>query len=389
MPEIYCPNCMKARKIALVLTTGENAGLTCPRCHRLYPLDGKEVTSNIKTASPYGGGGSAQTPGAPGGSPFGSGGNNGSGINPRSTDEGLNSVIERTHQGVVDSDMAHDETMNIEKRLNPSHAYAEEDAIPYDLSHEERKRLRLLKEVQRREKFYNDALRSVDQNSVPYIKKHFLPKPEHMVSREDTLEQRRRNTNVKNPLEDTLPPQVKPERVHSILSSTRYSAMMNRFTDPFNVELDEDEGGEDGDRFDKKRMTEDYMGNSTTVMSNDDLERNLGLENTNNWSGAGGGMQTDGPNTNTLMGTYAEEPGIHPAADSDPTPSPRDGLENNPNLGTQVKLDALHKSKPQGSPKDPNVPRSWDEVNRGESRGVADKYNLQDTSLRTPYSPHI
>lgn len=169
---------------------------------------------NIRLAYYGGVGGSGSGPWQPGGSPIGRGGSNPGGwdINSFVADKSFDAHIERVRNPAPD-----DPERNIEKRIEHFHQYNESDSIPYNLTPEERRRLKLREFIRLKNQYLEDAANRIDTNSVGYINENYGPKEEHITSIEELLSSRRKYEDgkiVRHKYEDAVPDTIKPERVH-------------------------------------------------------------------------------------------------------------------------------------------------------------------------------
>jgi hypothetical protein len=191
----------------------------CPRCHSQYELnDGKIVTAqfggNIAKPTMYG----------PGSSPLFKGlSNKNRGTNTR-FETSIDTIISRTHRPAP-----LDPERNVEKRLEQFHVHSEDDLIPYELDIKERARLKVKKDIRRREKFYEDAANRIEENSVEFIKEHFHPAPEQLQSLEESLSSRRKYEKIKEKsiTEDEASEQIQPSRRHTVARNTAITTVFD------------------------------------------------------------------------------------------------------------------------------------------------------------------
>ena len=338
--------------------------LVCPRCFA------SEKKENIKTAQFGGTTGGQPSSWAPGASPFASGAGSAKnrGINDFTADVPMDGIISRTHNPAPI-----DEHRNMEKRLEVYHKHQnEDDMIPYWLTPEEREKLRIKKELRRRHKNNQMSQEQVDKNSVPYIKKHFAPSPEHLT----TLEQQliglhKYKPNTKMKWEDELPPIIQPERIHTsqVVNHGRTSPFMN---------LRDDEEENAAPNFDNLKM-EYPIGTQgiKTLTKGSELDQYLDGAFRANWGGA------EGPREKTLLDyPAADQIGPHSVghgSDNEQS-SPISDADLNEFMSTEKRLEQVKKNKPQGSPKDPYSYWSAYEKAKGtqtpgEPLGVTDTYH--------------
>lgn len=202
----YCEKC--STKTVLIRKADSN-NFGCPRCHSQFELDDN---NSIRLAQ-FGGNMAKPTMHGPGSSPVFKGLNRSNqGINSK-YETSIDHIISRTHNPAP-----LDPERNLEKRLEIFHTQAEEDMIPYKLKPKERVRLQIRKQIRRREKFYEDAAKRIDTNTVEYIKDHFAPSENQITSIEEQLSSKRKYEDNKpsSISEDESPEQIRPERRHSI-----------------------------------------------------------------------------------------------------------------------------------------------------------------------------
>lgn len=178
------------------------------------------MSKNIKTSQFGGiGGGGSGSPYQPGGSPLGRGGSKGVAYDVNELwgdDKTIEMLICKTHPDADYSDR------NIEARLTPQHEYQEENKNYY-LDPKERLRARFREELHKHKRLLEDHAKSLQENSVEFIKSNFAPKEEHMLTIEQKLKERRKYSD--NPkqnyfkYEDDIPELIQPERTHPVLSN--------------------------------------------------------------------------------------------------------------------------------------------------------------------------
>jgi hypothetical protein len=202
----FCDKC----SIKLAKKSETNFG--CPSCHSQFELSNDKLT---RTAQ-FGGNMAKPTMQGPGSSPLFNGtSNKNRGTNTR-FETSFDSIMSRSHRPAP-----LDPERNVEKRLEQFHVHAEEDSIPYELDKKERARLKIRKEIRRREKFYEDAAQRMETNSVQFIKDHFKPTQEQTQTLEESLSSRRKyeKKKEKSIAEDVSHDQIQPERRHSVAFS--------------------------------------------------------------------------------------------------------------------------------------------------------------------------
>lgn len=231
------------------------------------------MAKNIRTAQFGGvGGGGSGSPYAPGKSPIGAGGynNGGNGINVNWDEEQtLETMLSRTHEPMDESDR------NIETRLTPQHNHVEEDLRGYYLTAPERLREKQRRELHNYKKYLEDAAKRMNSNSVQYIKEHFQPKEEHVTTLENNLSKRRHfddSKKITNKYEDEVPEQIKPERIHPVLSDFHLNriakiVMRDKLTEENDADVEE------RNVFDLARFTHPPIGRTPVLFHGNELDQ--------------------------------------------------------------------------------------------------------------------
>ena len=242
------------------------------------------MSNNIRTAQ-YGGvgGGGNGFPFQPGGSPIGRGGGNRGGheINLYvDEDASFDKLLRRTH---IEPD---NRDVNIESRLTPQHRNYE-DLIPYQLSPEERLRAKFRAQLHNYKQSLENAANDLIKNSPAYIREHYRPKAEHMMTREEALEERHKyNKDYKFPREDYKDPD-KPERLHFAISDKT----INRVAEDYEIARRNrltKEYPEDRNEFDENQFSYVPIGKTPILTHGDELENyfdHLMIEKTPNEDG--------------------------------------------------------------------------------------------------------
>jgi hypothetical protein len=120
--------------------------------------------------------------------------------------------------------------VNIESRLTPQHKNYEE-LIPYELTPEERLRAKFRAQLHNYKKSLENAASDLMKNSPAYIRDHYQPKKEHMMTMEQSLEDRHKyNKDFKYPREEYKDPD-KPERLHFAISDKS----INRIAEDYEI----------------------------------------------------------------------------------------------------------------------------------------------------------
>lgn len=189
-------------------------------------------SKNIKTAQFGGvGGGGSGSPFAPGRSPIGRGGTNRGGGELNiyiDEDDSWEKVNSRTHKHLQDNNINDD---NLEKQLTPMHKFNDGE-LNYHLNPLERLKLKCRMHLHNFAKSLDEHAQSINKNSVKYIKEHFQPKEEHMVPLEVRLQERRHFDDSKkrtHKYEDEIPEQIKPERYHPVISSSKFTKIAKQY----------------------------------------------------------------------------------------------------------------------------------------------------------------
>ena len=227
------------------------------------------MSSNIRTAQFGGvGGGGSGSPFSPGKSPIGTGGRNSGGyqINMSWDEENnMEKMLSRTHDEIDMSDR------NIESRHSFMHSNPEE-LKNYVLTPEERRREKFRAKLHQYKEQLEEEAKHIDKNSVQYIKEHFPTKPEHAITLEERLKERRKMKDDpklnKYEFEDKLPDLIKPTRSHPILSDRQ----MNRIAlivmrDKITHEEDEEERNV----YDVKRYSDPPIGKTPRLLEGTEI----------------------------------------------------------------------------------------------------------------------
>ena len=242
------------------------------------------MSKNIRTAQFGGvGGGGNGSPYSPGGSPIGRGGSNrgGNEINLYvDEDASFDKLLRRTH---IEPDTR---DVNIESRLTPQHKNYE-DLISYELTPEERMRAKFRAQLHNYKQSLENAVSDLIKNSPEYIKAHYAPKPEHIMTMEQSLEKRHKyNKEFKYPREDYKDPD-KPERLHFALSDKT----INRIAEDYEVARRNrmtKEYPEERNEFDKAQFTKPSLGKTPVLTEGEEFDtylQNLMNVNTPDYDG--------------------------------------------------------------------------------------------------------
>ncbi len=226
------------------------------------------MSNNIRTAQFGGvGGGGNGSAFQPGGSPIGRGGSNRGGheINLYvDEDASFDKLLRRTHLEPDNRDV------NMEARLTPQHKYYEE-MIPYELTPEERIRAKFRAQLHNYKDSLENAANSLMKNSPAYIKKHYHPKPEHMMTMEQALENRHKyKKDFKYPREEYKDPD-KPSRLHFAISDQA----INRVAEDYAVRRRNritDEYPENRNDFDEKQFSYAPIGKTPILIHGEEFD---------------------------------------------------------------------------------------------------------------------
>lgn len=383
----------------------EDGQAYCLRCRQT--VCSQVISSDVNTPSrivvaQYGGVGSGMSPFAPGSTPGGAGK-----FNTFNVDVSLDGLMAKTHRPApVDPER------NMEKRLEPFHKHIEEDLIPYHLSQKERTRLKIRKEVRRREKFLADCAKSIDQNSVAYIKEHFKPTPQQSLTMDGLLASRRTNElaakkRAENGQSEQVEREIKrdlPQRRHVVDVHNYIGLAANVSKHLTNLRLAKDDSffrhpnrmrGEDDNNF---RSTADddvsgyykggyqsqpeLTGNMTTTENHFQVDDNLtnDTEAKDTWGGAYGPDEAGA----FWRDNYIAEEGLqHPA--NLPT-SILPGVADDPSLSLEQRLEKTNKDKKnQYLPKANSDNRDEYRPYSDEPKGIAEKFDFSGGDMGGTY----
>jgi len=226
------------------------------------------MSNNIRIAQFGGvGGGGNGNAFQPGGSPIGRGGSNRGGheINIYvDEDASFDKLLRRTH---IEPD---NRDVNIESRLTPQHKNYE-DLIPYELTPEERMRAKFKAQLHNYKNSLENAANSLLKNSPAYIKEHYHPKPEHMMTMEQALEDRHKyKKDFKYPREEYQDPD-KPSRLHFAISDQN----INRIAEDYAVRRRNritDEYPENRNEFDEKQFSYAPIGKTPILTHGEEFD---------------------------------------------------------------------------------------------------------------------
>lgn len=317
------------------------------------------MSNNIRTAQFGGvGGGGNGSPFQPGGSPIGRGGGNRGGheINLYvDEDASFDKILSRTH---IEPDTR---DVNIESRLTPQHKNYE-DLIAYELTPEERMRAKFRAQLHNYKQSLENAANDLIKNSPAYIKEHYRPKDEHMMTMEQSLEDRHKyNKDFKYPREEYKDPD-KPERLHFAISDRE----INRIAEDYAISRRNrmtDEYPEDRNQFDEQQYQYVSKGKAPTLNFGEELDdyiNHLMIEKTPNEDG----FQEYGLK-DTLL-SYPDpdtKPNIY--APKDIAPEPKSTKEIDPNVSMEQQLNPKKKDTNYFDYNDPTLT---------EAKGVEESY---------------
>ena len=364
---------------------------------RDHSLD--KTAARATRVAQYGGvGGGQSRPGTPGGSSFGGGSTGGGGFawNP-SADSNLEIMMGRARQAEED----HEPERCMETRLEMLHSpsRAEDDATPYGpygredgLSFEERRRLRIKREVHRRNDYYAEAAQRAKENTIPYIQEHFKARPEHLHTREELLEARRHNKDEPLPPMTPIPGTAQniPIRGLSVRAATipfgieRIAApVLHRATQTIFDNTHDD--NESPTYQPDPRYNRPMVGNTPVLENGAQLDGYLNQSATADWGGAAG------PNESTWLDSLNASQGseqrstINPMLEAqhygDPKASGTNGWIVTPII-----------DRKKGQPGQPNQPPAPGQPNQGQEAALeASRAPLKNGFMpfplpRDPYS---
>ena len=183
-------------------------------------------------------------------------------------DASFDSLLRRTH---IEPD---NRDVNLESRLTPQHKNYE-DLIPYELTPEERMRAKFRAQLHNYKKSLENAASDLIKNSPAYIKEHYRPKDEHMMTMEQSLENRHKyNKDFKYPREEYKDPD-KASRMHFAISDRE----INRIAEDYAISRRNrmtDEYPEDRNQFDEQQYK--YVSQGKTPKLEVEVLESEGLE---------------------------------------------------------------------------------------------------------------
>lgn len=226
------------------------------------------MSENIRLAQFGGvGGGGQVSPFTPGGSPIGRGGRNRGGHEVNlyvDEDANFDKLLRKTHQEFDGRDV------NLESRLTPQHKHYEE-SIPYLLTPDERMRAKLRAQLHNYKQSLENAANDLHKNSPKYIREHYRPKPEHLMTMEESLEDRHKyKKDFQYPREKYQDPD-KPSRMHFAISDND----MNRLAAEYQVMRRNrmtEEYAEPRNEFDEAQFNRPSLGKTPVLLFGEDLD---------------------------------------------------------------------------------------------------------------------
>lgn len=227
------------------------------------------MSENIRLAQFGGvGGGGQVSPFTPGGSPIGRGGRNRGGHEVNlyvDEDANFDKLLRKTHQEFDGRDV------NLESRLTPQHKHYEE-SIPYLLTPDERMRAKLRAQLHNYKQSLENAANDLHKNSPKYIREHYRPKPEHLMTMEESLEDRHKyKKDFQYPREKYQDPD-KPSRMHFAISDND----MNRLAAEYQVMRRNrmtEEYAEPRNRYDIEQFSNEPLGKTPLLEHGEDLNQ--------------------------------------------------------------------------------------------------------------------
>jgi hypothetical protein len=227
------------------------------------------MSDNIRIAQTGGvGGGGQGSPFSPGASPIGRGGRNRGGheINLYvDEDASFDKLLRKTH---IDFD---GRDVNIESRLTPQHRNYEE-SIPYLLTPEERLRAKLRAQLHNYKQSLENAANDLHKNSPKYIKENFNAKPEHLMTMEQSLEDRHKYKKDYKFLGEEYKDPDKPSRLHFAISEND----INRVAEDYQVRRRNritEEYAEPRNKYDVEQFSYEPMGKTPLLEHGEDLNQ--------------------------------------------------------------------------------------------------------------------
>jgi hypothetical protein len=344
----------------------------CPSCRN------KIEVKNVRVAQFGGVGGGMPQKWMPGSSPNARETTGGGQFN-FAIDAGLDAVMARTRKD-VDNDYMYD--ANMESRLQQFHTYLEDDTKPY-LPFKERQKIKEYENIQRREKFYKDTDKAVFENSPQFVKEHFGPKIEHMISMEDQLKTVRKNDDDRTKASAdkvfTLDPEGQEKLASTVVAKIRHTT-----NTVFGPHSDEEERTDSPDYSQFHTFPMGNSGDMVAGFSQGDVDKYLGgqgLDQLNTF------LSEENKNI-AFSPDYADadEVDILGERDNSGLPSPISGSDS-ANKTLEQQLSELYNQKsPDRLPSDPNAPHNMDEK-RGQE-GLQTKYPFNPLHT-TPAVPSI
>jgi hypothetical protein len=227
------------------------------------------MSDNIRIAQFGGvGGGGQGSPFSPGGSPIGRGGRNRGGqeINLYvDEDANFDKLLRKTH---IDFD---GRDVNIESRLTPQHRNYEE-SIPYLLTPEERLRAKLRAQLHNYKQSLENAANDLHKNSPKYIRENFKAKPEHLMTMEQSLEERHKYKKDYKFMGEEYKDPEKPSRLHFAISEND----INRIAEDHQVKRRNritEEYAEPRNRYGVEQFSNEPMGKTPLLEYGEDLNQ--------------------------------------------------------------------------------------------------------------------
>lgn len=227
------------------------------------------MSENIRIAQFGGvGGGGQVSPFMPGKSPIGKGGNNRGGheINLYvDEDANFDKLLRKTHMEFDGRDA------NIESRLTPQHKHYEE-SIPYNLTPEERMRAKLRAQLHNYKQSLENAANDLHKNSPQYIKQNFNAKPEHLMTMEQSLEDRHKYKKDYKFMGEEYKDPDKPSRIHFAISEND----INRVAEDYQIKRRNritEEYAEPRNRYDVEQFSNEPFGKTPLLEHGSDLEQ--------------------------------------------------------------------------------------------------------------------
>lgn len=290
-------------------------------------------------------------------------------------DAGLDAVMARTRKD-VDNDYMYD--ANLETRLQQFHDYFEDDTKSY-MPFKERQKIKEYENIQRRNKFHDDTEKAVFENSPQFVKEHFPPKLEHMISLEESLMPVRKNDDDRTGIKQDKVIVINPDGKETVASNV-VARIRHTTNTVFGPHSDEEERTDSPDYNQFHYMPMGNSGDMTAAFSQGDVEKYL-----------------SGQGLDELNGFLSEPTEAFSYPESDEVdmlgeranvglPSPVRGSDSANKTLEQQLSELYDQQSPDRLPSDPNEEHNMDKI-RGQE-GLQTKYPFNPLHT-TPAMPSI